>query len=88
MDCEATVTTNETNSKRMWFLPLSICAILCCTTLTACGDDDKDQPIESGTQNADAKKFIGTWHSGAKSGGTWTFNADGTCKFSNNSSNH
>ena len=53
-------------------------------TITSCGDD-KDEPIESGTENAEAKKFIGTWHSDASSGGTWTFNADGTCKFSYNS---
>lgn len=30
--------------KKMWLLPLFICAIVSCLALTACGDDDKDEP--------------------------------------------
>lgn len=58
-------------------LTLSVCS---------CSKDKDDEPIESGTDNAGAKMFIGTWHSGATSGGTWVFNADGTCSFSYNGS--
>lgn len=63
---------------------IAISALLGCT-FSSCSKDDENA-IEIGTQNAEAKKFIGTWYSDAKSGGRWTFNADGSCEFSNNSS--
>lgn len=63
---------------------VAISVLLGCS-ISSCSKDDTDDPIETGTQNAEAKKFIGTWSSNATSGGTWTFNEDGTCKFSYNS---
>lgn len=50
-------------------------------TLISCSKDNDDDPIESGTADAEAKKFIGTW----EGYGTWTFNADGTCMYEYNS---
>lgn len=54
-----------------------------CVSMPSCSKDSEDGPVESVTSDAEAKKFIGTW-SGY---GTWTFNADGTCKYYYNS-NH
>ncbi|MDD6140295.1 MAG: hypothetical protein PUB61_02700 [Bacteroidales bacterium] len=50
-----------------------------CSTLYACSEDKEDEPIETGTSDAEAAKFIGTWYSSDSKGGYWTFNADGTC---------
>ena len=64
---------------------IAMSALLGCT-VSSCSKDTEDDPIENGTQNDEAKKFIGTWYSNATSGGRWTFNEDGTCSFSYNSS--
>lgn len=57
------------------------------TAICSCSKNNEDDPIESGTSNIEAKKFIGSWvsHSLANGGGgIWTFNADGTCSYSRN----
>lgn len=46
--------------KKMWLLPLFICTLLGCITLTACGDDDKDEP-ENPTPNKNELLIIGEW---------------------------
>lgn len=46
--------------KKMWLLPLFICTLLGCITLTACGDDDKDEP-ENSTPNKNELLIIGEW---------------------------
>lgn len=60
----------------------AICATSLITSafLSSCSNDDG--PI----QGSEAKKFIGTWYSDAASGGTWTFNSDGTCEHEYNNS--
>lgn len=61
-----------------WLMVLLI-PLFSLTIITSCGDD-KDEPIESGTQNAEAKKFIGTWYSSVERH-YFKFNDDGTCVF-------
>lgn len=69
--------------KNLWSLLLALLTISASAiAFTACSDDDDEEVIEAGTNNSEAKMFIGTW-SGY---GTWTFNEDGTCKYSYNSS--
>lgn len=57
-----------------------MCVLLDCA-ISSCSKDDTNDPIEAGTQNAEAKKFIGKWHSSVLYGGTWIFDKDGTCKW-------
>ena len=69
--------------KNLWSLLLALLTIsTSAIAFTACGDDDVEEVIEAGTNDSEAKMFIGTW-SGY---GTWTFNEDGTCEYSYNSS--
>lgn len=58
--------------KKLKFLLCALFAVLCCTALTACGDDDDDEPA--------GNSLVGTWL--MQGGSDWyaiiTLNADGT----------
>lgn len=69
--------------KNLWPLLLTLLTISASAiAFTACSDDDAEEVIEAGTNNSEAKMFIGTWYGY----GTWTFNEDGTCDYSYNGS--
>lgn len=69
-------------NKKILGLLTIVTAIMFSLTFTSCNNDDVEETIEAGTNKLEAKMFIGTW-SGY---GTWTFNEDGTCEYSYNSS--
>lgn len=54
--------------KKLWLLPLFICATVSCLALTACGDDDKDEPSGSAS-------IVGKWVDGEV---VLTFSKDGS----------
>lgn len=70
------------NKKILGLLTIIMVGMLSFTFSSCSSDDDDEEVIEAGTNNSEAKMFIGTW-SGY---GTWTFYEDGTCEYSYNGS--
>lgn len=65
--------------KKMWLLPLFICTIMSCLALTACGDDDKDEPDVPGTSSANVMTNYGkVTATGVKSMSLFASAHDGT----------
>lgn len=76
--------TNSKKMKKLKFIAFTLISILFCTSITACGDDDKDEP-----KNADKTEnysIVGTWvgtvydyHADEEYGIIANFDSDGSC---------
>lgn len=70
--------------KKLKFIAFTLITILFCTGITACGDDDKDEPKNA--EKTESYSIVGTWvgtaydyHADEEYGIIANFDSDGSC---------